>query len=262
KHRLPKLGENLTVKIMRHLANLSQNVNHALHSVGTIVNSWRIITSEGDYAKKIGSLSLENLPGFWIRISGNYWYNGFDRLPYYGTQIAYVPRKECSLTASPSDFLILLVNSSLFYVWSRVYGDGRHLNADILKAFPLPSAFQAKLQKYAPLMVLLKTTLMKALFATFDPKYNRFATSRIKVILDVVDLFLGHLYGLSLDLITHIQVFESEIRGGNQLPLALARTLSKYLLTIASRDISHSDIGEFQRILVDLEDFPLSTAIN
>ncbi|MCK5343100.1 MAG: Eco57I restriction-modification methylase domain-containing protein, partial [Candidatus Heimdallarchaeota archaeon] len=45
KHRLPKLGNNLTVKLIHHLAILSQNVDHAFHSVGTIVNSWRIITS-------------------------------------------------------------------------------------------------------------------------------------------------------------------------------------------------------------------------
>jgi len=221
--------------MLQNLQRLTQHDNDRFQTVGCIIFSWKIVTSETDYVNKIGLTPMKELPGFWIRISGNYWYNGFDKLPYYGTQIAYVPLKP--MTPSSRDFLILLVNSSFFYVWSRIYGDGRHLNADILKAFPLPPEFQTKLHIYAPLLTLLKATLMKALFATFDSKHNRFATSRIKIVLDVVDMVLGHLYRLSSDLISYIQAFESEIRGDKQIPLVLEQSISEFLNTLEPKEL-------------------------
>jgi hypothetical protein len=259
KHRLPKIGDMQAVKILQKLAELTHNEESPFQIVGNIINSWKIVSSDSDYTRKIGPTLMAELPGFWIRISGNYWYNGFDRSPYYGTQIAYVPLQ--LIEPTPKDFLILLVNSSLFYLWSRIYGDGRHLNADILKAFPLPSTFQIKLQIYGPLLTMLKTTLMKALFSTFDSKHNRFATSRIKFVLDVVDMFLGSLYGLSSNLIAYIQGFESEIRGGKQIPAALETSLSKFIHTLEPRVLHPSTVVKFQRILDDLEEFLVSTAI-
>jgi hypothetical protein len=77
----------------------------------------------------------------WIRTSGNYWYNSWDKKPYNSTEI-----KQIFVDPFYKDFFILLINSSLFYFWFRIYGDGRHMNLDILSEMSIPEQNLAKYQ--------------------------------------------------------------------------------------------------------------------
>ena len=183
-HRLPKLGEKINVQI---LTKLLVNKNTAA----------TLIRKSGE---KI-----------WIRTSGNYWYNAFDRKPYKSCKF-----KPLCIDDDYADFLIILMNSSIFYFWFRIYGDGRDMNIDILECFPLP--LDKLLLKYKSLTNKMKNRFMDKLFSVFDKTRNRFITSEIKSEIDLLDLILGrYFYNLNYKEITHILNYDSEIRGGNKL---------------------------------------------
>lgn len=67
---------------------------------------------------------------------------------------------------SYGNFIILLMNSSLFYFWFRIYGDGRHMNMDILESFPLPG--RDNILKYNNLIHKAKERFMNKLFSVFE----------------------------------------------------------------------------------------------
>ena len=82
KHRLPKIGQRMIWDILRKIVNNKQ----------TILD---LISSRGEKV--------------WIRTSGNYWYNAWDREPYQSTEIKYI-----TVERSFKDFLTLFMNSSTF----------------------------------------------------------------------------------------------------------------------------------------------------
>jgi len=183
-HRLPKIGEKINKQILEKLFQFE-------HSVKNIIN-------QGDYK-------------IWIRTTGNYWYNAFDRKPYQGYAISSI-----SVIKEFSNFLILIINSSLFYFWFRIYGDGHNMNLDILESFPLPE--KEKILRYNILLDKMKERFMEKLFSVFDKEHNRFLTSRIKSEIDLIDLVLGkYLYKLEYEEIIHILNYDFEVRSGCKL---------------------------------------------
>jgi len=195
KHRLPKIGEGVTLKILARIT-----ANNA-----TIED---IISSSGDKV--------------WIRTSGNYWYNAWDREPYQNTKIKLITVKD-----EFRNFLIILINSSTYYLWFRIYGDGRDMNTDIMKALPIPP--KEKITRINSLLTHLSNLLMDFLFFNFDEKHNRFNTSNVKPIIDICDIIIGKLYGFSKEEINFIFNFEDVIRGGKRIP-DLFFVLMDYLL--------------------------------
>jgi adenine-specific DNA-methyltransferase len=180
-HRLPKIGEKINRQILEKLLQFNHNV---------------------------GSIIKNNGSKIWIRTSGNYWYNAFDRKPYNSVDITSLYVDE-----NFADFLILLMNSSLFYFWFRIYGDGRHMNMDILDSFPIPS--REKILRYKILLAKMENRFMNKLFSVFDKKHNRFITSNIKSEIDLIDLILGkYFYNLDHEEIIHILNYDYEVRRG------------------------------------------------
>ena len=203
KHRLPKLGEKINQQIITKLLSYRENIA-------------KIIKNNGD---KI-----------WIRTSGNYWYNAFDRQPYKSSEI-----KPLFIQSEYNDFTILFINSSLFYFWFRIYGDGRHMNIDILENFPLPS--KEKFQKYNILLRKVRIKFMDSLFSIFEKDRNRFITSEIKCEIDLLDLILGkYFYSLSYDEIKHILNYDSEIRRGIKLQKPFIDLINQILSLNQSED--------------------------
>jgi len=197
-HRLPKIGEKINKQILEKLFQFE-------HSVKNIIN-------QGDYK-------------IWIRTSGNYWYNAFDRKPYNSVKInsLYVDKDF-------ADFLILLMNSSLFYFWFRIYGDGRDMNMDILESFPIPN--REKVLRYNILISKMKERFMEKLFSVFDKEHNRFLTSRIKSEIDLIDLVLGkYLYKLEYEEIIHILNYDFEVRSGCKLDKPFYNLIEQILST-------------------------------
>jgi len=195
-HRLPKIGEDSSKQILIKLLRF-QNI------VKTIIIN-------GD--SKI-----------WIRTSGNYWYNAFDRKPYESVEI-----KPLYVDNICSDFLIILMNSSMFYFWFRIYGDGRHMNMDIFESVPLPP--REDISKYKNFLTKIKIKFMENLFSVFDRERNRFITSTIKSDIDLLDFVLGrYLYNLNYQEINYILNYDAEIRGGNQLNTTIANLVRKII---------------------------------
>jgi hypothetical protein len=208
-HRLPKIGEDLSKQILIKLLKFK--------------NIIKTIIINGD--SKI-----------WIRTSGNYWYNAFDRKPYKSAEI-----KPLYVDNIFSDFLIILMNSSMFYLWFRIYGDGRHMNMDILENFPL--VFHENILKHKILLTKMRLKFMERLFSVFDEDRNRFITSAIKSEIDLLDLVLGrYFYNLNYNEINYILSYDAEIRGGNQLNTTIANLVLKI---IESED--KDEIKEYER---------------
>jgi hypothetical protein len=184
RHRLPKIGEDINRQILEKLFQYNFNLKEIIKSKGTLI---------------------------WIRTSGNYWYNAFDFKPYDSVEISplYVEKNF-------ADFLILLMNTSIFYFWFRIYGDGRHLNIDILEYFPLPD--KEKIINLNILFKKMRKRFMEKLLSVFDKEHKRFMTSNIKSEIDLLDLVIcKNVYSLDKVEIYHILNYDYEVRGGIKL---------------------------------------------
>ncbi|MHA1777218.1 MAG: Eco57I restriction-modification methylase domain-containing protein, partial [Promethearchaeota archaeon] len=207
-HRIPKIGTYELTSLLSKFKSWKENN-------GLTLRNWlspSIICENQSKLEEINEKYLNcSKTGLWIRISGNYWYNAWDKLPYFGTQIAFLPIN--SSKPYIRDFVLLLINSSLFYTWFRIFSDGRHMNSDILSAFPLPTGYSDILTQFAPILNIYRMNLMELLFRHYDPKRKRFNSSQIKPFLDLGDFLLGILLQLPLPLISYIIQFDNTIRG-------------------------------------------------
>ncbi len=184
-HRLPKVGDQ------RFLLEFLLKISHRLDDY---------ITGDG----------LE----IWYRSSGNYWYNAWDWKPYDSSEM-----KILRVKPSLKPFILCLINSQLFYIWLRIYGDARHLNKDILKNVPVPS--EQRILKFDSDTKNMCDALMKALEGVFDSDNNRFETSKIKSLLDQNDKILGKIYDFPPKdrekFETFIMNYDQIIHGGKQI---------------------------------------------
>lgn len=185
KHRLPKLGEEVNLEILNKILNFKNKVRDILLRSG---------------GKEI-----------WIRTSGNYWYNAWEKEPYEGFAI-----KKIFVAESYYNFLLVLINSSLFYFWFRIFGDGHNMNFDIFEEIPIPE--ENMIKKYNPILSKVSKTFLKHLWDMFDKPRKRFLTSEIKDKIDLLDLVLGrYLYNLKNEQILHIINYDKEVRTGIKL---------------------------------------------
>jgi len=181
-HRLPKIGDKIILSIIDKLLKHENTVK--------------------DY------LDNDSNSEVYIRTSGNYWYNAWDKKPYESTKI-----KKILLMDGFDNFLISIMNSSIFYLWLRVYADGRDMNIDILKLFPVLKNYT----NYSYLLKINSKRIMDHLFKHFDKTNNRFETSNVKPIIDISDILLGKMFKLTNEEIDYILNFESIIRGGKKV---------------------------------------------
>ncbi len=197
-HRLPKLGEKINVQILEKLLNYPDKVRSILNPKDS------------------------NKEKVWIRTSGNYWYNAWDRKPYTGFDI-----RDVLIKKDYKYFFILLMNSSLFYWWFRIYGDGRHMNIDILEEFPLP--MYEKIQSNQILLEKVSNWFMEKLFSVFDEQKHRFNTSEIKGEIDLLDYILCiNIYGLDYQEWLHIANYDFEVRNGLKFNDSLFQLLQNF----------------------------------
>jgi len=185
-HRLPKIGNSMNLRILDKLYAMKRTLSEI-----------------------IDKKPYETL---YIRTSGNYWYNAWDFMPYESASMQAI-----RVSQEYKDLFLLIINSSLFYFWHRIYGDGRSMSKDIMLEFPLPA------HKELPCISShsLSNRLMQALREVFEPERRRFRTSEIKQVIDLVDIYLGFLYGLTPEEIYHILDYDNEVRGGAKVPKEL-----------------------------------------
>ena len=250
KHRLPKIGEKRLVEFLEFfLTQYHLNSNKNLLILCDVLNSFLIIRNSDEYRNKLiqfekNGKKKENLIS--IRISGNYWYNAWEEPPYFGTQIALI---EISRNIKGLKyFLLILINSSLYYTWFRIYSDGRHMNSDIMKAFPLPHDLHNKLEKFLEILKDFSSLLMKSLFYYFDQEHRRFKTSEMKHIIDICDIILGKIYDLPDDMINYIQNFEPTVRGGKKISIETEKKIRKILNNSGNMKNIIAEFGEFMNL--------------
>jgi len=217
KHRLPKLGDDINLSILNKLFSYNEFVFQIINKTGIKI---------------------------WIRTSGNYWYNAFDIKPYEGYAISPILVEKNFI-----NLIILVMNSSLFYFWFRIYGDGHNMNMDILENFPLPN--KTKVLNYNILLNKAKERFMDKLFSVFDKEHNRFETSKIKSEIDLIDLILcKYLYNLEYEEILHILNYDFEVRTSNKLPQQFIDIISKIIST--KKQNLNADTSEWEREIDEL----------
>lgn len=157
-------------------------------------------------------LNLINRTGFeksmQFRKTGRYWLNALEKMPYQSTKIETVTFKN----AIYRDFVILLINSSLFYLYWSTYGNSRDFPLGLLEKFPCPDLWL--LEKNSKKIDSLKSRYSTCLLNSFTPHgtLGEFKTVSCKEIINEIDEFLGEIYGLTPEEISYVKNFDSNFR--------------------------------------------------
>jgi len=144
-----------------------------------------------------------------FRKTGGYWLNALEKMPYKSTKIEEV-RFEHPLER---DFGILLIISSLFYLYWSTYGNLRDFPLSLLGKFPFPKL--DVLTKNKNKVIPLKEKISKCLLNCFLPDTGRvgeFRTAKCKDVIDYIDDFLGEIYGLNNKEVEFIKKYDNHIR--------------------------------------------------
>ena len=147
-----------------------------------------------------------------FRKTGGYWLNALERMPYTSTKIETV-RFE---TALERDFTILLINSSLFYLYWSTYGNLRDFPPSLLEKFPFPD--YELLQDNKKRIDLLKMQISTCLEKAFMPGRGRVGEFRMAVckpVIDETDELLGKVYDLSAHDVQFVKEYDNHIRKSN-----------------------------------------------
>ena len=144
-----------------------------------------------------------------FRKTGGYWLNALEKMPYESTKVELV-RFETSVER---DFSVLLINSSLFYLYWSTYGNLRDFPRSLLEKFPFPSL--EKLNQRQKEIKELKEKVSECLLKSFLRETGRvgeFRTAQCKDIIDSIDDFLGKIYGLNKAETEFVKKYDSHIR--------------------------------------------------
>jgi len=154
---------------------------------------------------------LMNRPGFEekmeFRKTGRYWLNALDKIPYESTKIEAVMFK----TQIERDFCVLVINSSLFYLYWSTYGNSRDFPLSLLKKFPFPAV--EELKKNGDLQEL-KKKISNCLLESFLPRgrLGEFRTVLCRDIIDSIDDFLAKIYYLNKEEVEFIKKYDDHLR--------------------------------------------------
>ena len=186
-HHLPKVGEELGINILRKIKKMPRKNQEYLNKINKDPNPFN-----------------ETPTSLIIRSSGNYWYNAFSKIPYKSIKFQTFL---CSSKAY-RDFVCVLINSSLFYFWMRVYGSGRDLPDKMLNLFCVPEEKDIALHKTE----LVEYAEMICENLDSVKENNKFNTRLIKDKIDLLDDFLAKIYNLSPDELAYIKNYDHIIR--------------------------------------------------
>ena len=144
-----------------------------------------------------------------FRKTGRYWLNALEKMPYTSTKIETL-RFENALER---DFVILLVNSSLFYLYWSTYGNLRDFPPSLLEKFPFPAydTLDENKRKIDSLKMEITTGLSKA-FMKERGSVGEFRTGMCKDTINDIDELLGKIYGLSKSETIFVKDYDAHIR--------------------------------------------------
>lgn len=182
---LPKVGNSMIRNILLKLKSSSET------TIGDRIN------------KKDFTNCLE------FRKTGGYWLTALDKMPYRSSKIEKIYFE----TVIEKDFSLLVINSSLFYLYWSTFGNLRDLPLSLLKKFPMPK--KILLNKYQKRILAFKKELMKCLESSFDKNRGRmgeFKPMLCKQGIDLVDDLLGDIYNLTKKETDFVKKYDSHIR--------------------------------------------------
>jgi len=144
-----------------------------------------------------------------FRKTGGYWLNALPEMPYRSTKI----EKIGFANKLERDFCLLIINSSLFYLYWSVYGNLRDLPKSLIEKFPVP--IRRKLNNQSKKILQLQKNVSRELLRCFRAGRGRvgeFNTAACKDIIDEIDDLLGELYGLTNEEVEFIKNYDKHIR--------------------------------------------------
>jgi hypothetical protein len=144
-----------------------------------------------------------------FRKTGGYWLNALEQMPYKSTKIETVTFKN----SIERDFCILLINSSLFYLYWSTYGNLRDFPPSLLERFPFPPL--KGLTKEKKEILELKGEITDCLLRSFlkgTGRVGEFRTAQCKKTIDRIDDLLGRFYGLEKTEADFVKNYDSHIR--------------------------------------------------
>ncbi|OLS14527.1 MAG: hypothetical protein RBG13Loki_1850 [Promethearchaeota archaeon CR_4] len=149
-----------------------------------------------------------------VRITGGYWLNALRHFPYEGSSKLKAVHLE---TEVERDFLILLVNSNLFYFFWDVYGNLRDFKLTDLGKFPFPpnETLSPRTEQIKNHAIRLERCLNSTFEAIQDGQGGRkgeFSPGFCKPLIDEIEVLLGSLYNLTPEEISWLCAYDSVIR--------------------------------------------------
>ena len=131
---------------------------------------------------------------FELRKTAGYWLNSLEKMPYSSTKI-----EKIILSNEPyRDFSIILINSSLFYLYWSTYGNLRDFPPQMFFKFPAPTT--EFIDKYKQEIKDLKEEIEKKLLDSFEAETGRvgeFRTAKCKDTIDKIDYLISKYYNLN-----------------------------------------------------------------
>jgi hypothetical protein len=143
------------------------------------------------------------------RATGGYWLNALEKMPYNSSKIKSLFFK----SELERDFCLILINSSLFYLYWSTYSNLRDLPVSLIVKFPYP--LKETLEKEKERINELKNNFSVCLLKSFKPSMGRvgeFRTGFCKNIIDKIDRLITVFYSITEDELCFIQNYDNFIR--------------------------------------------------
>lgn len=179
--RLPKVGSKQTRELLLDLKDFERRIEDVYGGSGHTLN---------------------------YRGSSGYWITALKEFPYNSHMVYELAFDE----KVQRDLILLILNSSLFYIYLTVYGNYR-VYKGLVNKFPVPS--QEEVESKSAEIQELAERLDECLDDCFQEGVGRkgeFDTKRCKSVIDEVDELLGEMLGLSDEQIKYVQNYDSHIR--------------------------------------------------
>lgn len=183
--RLPKLG-----------SKTARNILEKLKKVGISHRKLEDVEGQGDY-------NLE------YRKSARYWIHALYEFPYESTMI----EKLCFPSEEERNYILLCLNSSLFYLYWCVYGNNRHIQKTILNPFPVPR--KKIIEEKSDKIRKLSDEIVERHLETFQPQkgvVGEFNSGKCKDYIDRIDDFLARIYRLDEKEASFVKGYDSHLR--------------------------------------------------
>jgi type I restriction-modification system DNA methylase subunit len=148
-----------------------------------------------------------------FRKTGGYWLNALETFPYRSTKIETIHFED----EIDRNFALLLINSSLFYLYWSTYSNLRDFPLSLLEKFPFPT--REVLQNHAVEILNLKNRISTCLVGSFISHNNtdsgrvgEFRTGHCRSEIEEIDDLIGPIYGLNEPEITFVKNYDIHIR--------------------------------------------------